>query len=59
MGTARCTPDYRSINRVQLSSVSRLVVNEHGEYQQDADQTAKEAFYAIAKYGEIIGITGK
>ena len=50
-------PDYRSINRVQLSSVSRLMgVNEHGEYRRGTLTDSKEA-YAIAKYGEIIGIT--
>ena len=50
-------PDYRSVTRVQLSSVSRLMgVNEHGEYKRGTLTDSKEA-YAIAKYGEIIGIT--
>lgn len=50
-------PDYRAINRVQISEASRLGrVNEHGEYKRGTLTESKES-YQIAKYGEIIGVT--
>lgn len=50
-------PDFRAINRVQISEVSRLGrVNEHGEYKRGTLTDSKES-YQVVKYGEVIGIT--
>lgn len=50
-------PDYRAINRVQLSSAPRLSqVNEHGEYTRGTMTDSKES-YQVVKYGKVIGIT--
>lgn len=53
-GTA---PDFKNINRIQLSGAPALeLVQPGGEYKRGTVTDGKEA-YALATYGKIIGIT--
>jgi phage head maturation protease len=50
-------PDFRNINRVQLSGAQRLkLLGEHGEYQRGTFTDSQES-YRVFTYGQIVGIT--